>query len=79
MSLDLFLENLFHETYFMRKHVQGPAKHKYAPASPTNDYLLQRQRGSLDGLAENMTDRTVSGPQQILPTQEPKLMILLPS
>lgn len=47
--------NGLHETYFLRAYVLKPKDHKYFATPPANDYLLQRQRGSLEGLAENMS------------------------
>ena len=46
--------NGLHETYFLRADVLKPKDHKYLVTPLTNDYLIQRQRGQLEGMAESL-------------------------
>lgn len=46
--------NGLHDTYFLRAYVLKPKDHKYFATPPANDYLIQRQRGSLEGMAESL-------------------------
>ena len=46
--------NGLHETYFLRAYVLKPKEHKYLTTPPANDYLIQRQRGQLEGMAESL-------------------------
>lgn len=46
--------NGLHDTYFLRAYVLTPKDHKYFATPPANDYLLQRQRGQLEGMTESL-------------------------
>jgi len=43
-----------HDVYFLRAYVLKAGEHKYLATPPTNDYLVQRQRGTLEGMAESL-------------------------
>ncbi len=47
-------EKDFPNLYFLRAYVQNITNHKYLATPPNNDYLIQRQRGQLEGMTENL-------------------------
>ncbi|HLD40059.1 MAG TPA: hypothetical protein VJB13_02875 [Candidatus Nanoarchaeia archaeon] len=44
----------YHDLEFLRAYVLKAKDHTYLATPPANDYVIQRQRGSLEGLAENL-------------------------
>ena len=44
----------FHDIYFLREYLFKSKDHKYFTTPPANDYLTQRQKGSLEGMAESL-------------------------
>ena len=44
----------FHETDFLKAYVKTQASHIYLPTPKQDDYLTLRQRGSLEGITENL-------------------------
>jgi|SRR3989338_2181729 len=46
--------NGFHDLEFLRAYVLKAKDHKYLAIPPPDDYLIQRQRGSLEGMTESL-------------------------
>ena len=44
----------FHGVEFLRVYVLKAKDHQYLATPLTNDYLIQRQRGQLEGMAESL-------------------------
>lgn len=44
----------YHDVHLLRELLHETKKHKYFATPPTNDYLVQRQRGQLEGLTESL-------------------------